>query len=94
MSWRRTTRCWSRYPALDYNSNNEGRVLVQYDAILDRIDALGLPTVDTDGNGHGTYVTSILLSSEKTHGKYHGVAPMADLVSVKAFGTDDHRCAG
>ncbi len=77
------------HPALDYNSNNEGRVLVQYDAILDQIDAVGLPTVDTDDNGHGTYVTSVLLSSETSGpGKKHGVAPMANLVSVKAFGAD------
>ncbi|MGB7452132.1 MAG: S8 family serine peptidase, partial [Lysobacterales bacterium] len=77
------------HPALDYNSNNEGRVLVQYDAILDQIDAVGLPTADTDDNGHGTYVTSVLLSSETSGpGKSHGVAPMANLVSVKAFGAD------
>ena len=50
---------------------------------------MGLPTVDTDDNGHGTYVTSVLLSSETSGpGKSHGVAPMADLVSVKAFGAD------
>ncbi len=75
-------------PALDYNSNNQGRVLMQYDAITDQKVSDGLPTVANDDNGHGTYVTSVLMSSETGIYGSHGVAPMANLVSVKAFGAD------
>jgi subtilisin family serine protease len=82
------TGYWS-HPALDYGADNQGRVLAQYDAILDQMDASGMPSVDTDENGHGTHVTSVVLSRRRTiDGKYNGVAPHAGLVSVKAFNVD------
>jgi len=56
------------------------RILALYDAILD----LPLPRIN-DGAGHGTHVTSIMVSSPQTEGGFQGIAPNADLVFVKAF---------
>ena len=43
----------------------------------------------TDGSGHATHVSSLMLSSALTAGgKYNGVAPGADLVSIRAFEGD------
>ncbi len=68
---------------LDKNAAGNSRVLAQYDAINDQMDPVG---TSTDTYGHGTHLTSVALSSYKTSaGKYNGVAPGADLVSVKAF---------
>ncbi len=42
-----------------------------------------------DWNGHGTHITSIMVSSEKTStGRYQGVAPNANVVAVRAFEPD------
>ena len=65
--------------------------LTQYDAIADEIVAGETYSVTNDDNGHGTHVSSIVVSSLKTNGrdsKYNGVAPGADLISIKAFGND------
>ncbi len=76
------TGYWS-HPGLDDNASGQARVLAQYDAIADQMDAVG---ADTDSSGHGTHVTSLMLSSaQAAGGKYNGVAPGADLVSIKAF---------
>ncbi|MCP3959091.1 MAG: S8 family peptidase, partial [bacterium] len=76
------TGYWSS-PGLDLNSNGQARLLAQYDAIADQMDPVG---TDTDTFGHGTHLTSVALSSAQTSGgKYNGIAPGADLVSVKAF---------
>ena len=48
--------------------------------------------VPSDNNGHGTHITSVLASSQasfdeqgRATGSYHGIAPDADLIIVKAF---------
>jgi serine protease AprX len=64
------------------------RVLVQYDATRNRIDSLLSLGVNTDENGHGSHVSSVILDSTIAGGKFRGVAPGAFLVSVKAFGED------
>jgi serine protease AprX len=73
--------------ALNKTPDKEWRQLAQYDAILDRMDSSGTYTAPTDGSGHGTHVASIILSSAATAKpyKYNGIAPYANLVSVKAF---------
>ena len=53
------------FPGLDDNANGSSRVLAQYDATTDQMDAIG---TDTDGSGHGTHVTSLMLSSAVTAG--------------------------
>ncbi len=79
------TGYWS-HPGLDTNSNGISRVLALFDAIANMLTALG---IDTDFSGHGTHVSSLLLSSTVTaNGKYNGIAPGADLVSIKAFAGD------
>jgi serine protease AprX len=61
---------------------------VQYDATRNRIDSLLSLGVNTDENGHGSHVSSVILDSTIAGGKFRGVAPGAFLVSVKAFGED------
>lgn len=79
------------YPFASLNENGKtDRVLAQYDAILDSLRIVkgarkNIPLA-TDDNGHGTHVTSIILSSGRdVAGAYAGIAPGANLVSVKAF---------
>jgi subtilisin family serine protease len=83
------------HPDTDTNSLGLGRVLAQYDAINDRMDAqqlsvLGITslgtTANTDESGHGSHVTGIILDNQRTQdGKFFGVAPDANLVSIRAF---------
>ena len=43
----------------------------------------------TDASGHGSHVTGIMLNTERTaDGRFFGVAPDANLVSVRAFDAD------
>jgi subtilisin family serine protease len=63
------------------------RVLRSYDAINDDEGDAGDAE---DDNGHGSHVTSIILSSRKARGSgntpnWNGVAPGISLVAVKAF---------
>jgi len=84
-----------KHPAVDNTALGLPRVLAQYDAVDDGMDAsmlslLGLTslgsTVSTDNAGHGSHVTGIILNTERTaDGRYFGVAPNANLVSVRAF---------
>lgn len=84
-----------QHPALDTTALGLGRVLAQYDALGDSSDStavsvLGLTslgaTTDTDSSGHGTHVTGIMLNKERAaDGRYFGMAPNANLVSVRAF---------
>ncbi|MCP5098992.1 MAG: S8 family serine peptidase, partial [Chloroflexi bacterium] len=75
---------WS-HPGLDLNSNGQQRLLAQYNAITDEMDMADSP-VTTDESGHGTHVSSLILNSQDNgQGAYHGVAPDANLVSIKAF---------
>ena len=83
------------HPSLDTNTLGLGRVLAQYDAISDNLDAqqlsvLGLTslgaTVNTDGSGHGSHVSGIIVNTQRANdGRFFGVAPDANLVSVRAF---------
>jgi len=42
-----------------------------------------------DWNGHGTHITSIMMSSDRSEaGRYQGVAPNANVVAVRAFEPD------
>lgn len=87
-----------KHPALDTTALGLGRVLAQYDALGNASDSnvvgvLGLTslgaTADTDSSGHGTHVTGIMLNTQRSaDGRYFGVAPNANLVSVRAFDGD------
>ena len=71
-----------------YSSDFTPRILAQYDASRDREHAT--PDHNSDANGHGGHVTSIIANREvysHTQASF-GVAPGADLVVVKAFGRD------
>lgn len=91
------TGYWS-HPGLDTTALGLGRVLAQYDAIGNTsasgsLSVLGLTslggTVNTDGSGHGAHVTGIMLNTQRTtDGRYFGLAPNANLVSVRAFDAD------
>lgn len=79
------TGFWSSSGLVKDNSSTL-RVLKQYDAISDTTYA---KLTSDDDSGHGAHVTGIAMSSNtsNTH-LYHGVAPGARLVSVKAFRAD------
>ena len=84
-----------KHPAVDTTLLGLGRVLAQYDAVDDTMDAdllgvLGLvslgSSVSTDNAGHGSHLTGIIMNHERTaDGRYFGMAPDANLVSVRAF---------
>ncbi len=65
------------------DTSSSWRILVHYDATTGIFDPYG----STDNNGHGTHVSSVILSSGSTkqNRKYNGLAPNARLVAVKAF---------
>lgn len=67
------------------------RILALYDAIADktiRWNDKSIPK-DVDEYGHGTHVAGTAVGSEVTvYGQYAGVAPGADLVVVKALGSN------
>ena len=67
---------------LDRKADGDYRGIVLYDAIINEV-VYNLP----DESGHGTHVSSIIISSNRTKKpyKYNGVAPDAGFVSVKAF---------
>ncbi|MBT3425710.1 MAG: S8 family peptidase, partial [Gammaproteobacteria bacterium] len=74
-------------PSISENTKGEDRVLAYYDAMQN--DDQQRPT---DVNGHGSHIASVLASSEKAFdengqetGSYHGIAPDANLLVVKAF---------
>ena len=76
------------HPALKNDDDNENRLLVQYDAIQDSEDD-DEDDDDDDNSGHGSHISSIIASSRKTKGgKYNGIAPNVNLISVKAFDDD------
>jgi serine protease AprX len=74
--------------SLDKDSQGQGRVAVQYDAVRNVVDSVW-SSKSTDTNGHGTHITSLVASSRRTgNNRFYGVAPDARIVSVKAFGDD------
>ncbi|MCP4247235.1 MAG: S8 family serine peptidase, partial [bacterium] len=76
---------------IHYNAAEQWRFLAQYDAIngvlLDTNDfGPANPPAEQDINGHGGHLASVALSAKQTMaGTYNGVAPGADMVSIKAF---------
>ncbi|RME58143.1 MAG: alkaline serine protease, partial [Caldilineae bacterium] len=78
------TGLWT-HPALLANSRGEIRVLARYNAIMDAMEPIHGPGGDTDGSGHGSHVASLAVGSRISNGLYDGIAPNANLVSVKAF---------
>ena len=72
---------------LKRNAGGDRRVLAQYDAIEDRENLQAPKRLwSNDANGHGTHVASVMMSTRAScRGKFHGIAPGADLVSVRAL---------
>ena len=82
------TGTWS-HPGLTRATDGRPRILAQYDAITDQLVGDENNPVDTDSNGHGTHVTSMILNSQRsTTGEYNGAAAGANFVSVRAFDRD------
>jgi serine protease AprX len=87
------TGLWAK-AATEYTTDGRKRLLAQYDVIRDRIEpnyySTGKYDADIyDGSGHGTHVSSIATSSDRTAaGRYQGIAPSANVVAVKAFAAD------
>ena len=72
-------------PRLDLAAT-EPRTTVQYDAIRDTGGCSTCTLYSNDSAGHGAHVTSLIMNSRSTARQlYNGIAPDADLVSVKAF---------
>ena len=66
------------------NKDGVGRVRAQYDALTNTVRTKSFATDDI--YGHGAHVTGLIASSKQSStGLYQGIAPDADLVSVKAF---------
>ena len=83
------TGLWKESSWLAKNMYNQKRELVRYDAIEDEV--VNGHGKWKDGSGHGTHVTSVMLSGRRTFddsgftGAYNGVSPGINIVSVKAF---------
>ena len=70
-------------PALNEITPGVSRV-VHYNAITGQQSV-----INSDGNGHGTHIASIILNHDKNaDGTFKGVAPEAQLISIKAFADD------
>lgn len=92
------TGVWrTKGPLQQTSHGSDPRVLAQYDVILARENpgAYQLPPLETysrdidDRNGHGTHVSSIIGSSGiATTGRYQGVAPGVNLVSVRVLDSE------
>ena len=68
--------------ALRLNSQGKNRVIAKYDAI----ERQRTWELDDDFHGHGSHVASMIASSQADkQGKYSGMAPDANLISIKAF---------
>jgi len=74
---------WRQQGPLQKTSyGTDQRVLAQYDAIQARVN----PSNYDDGFGHGTHISSIIgNASVASTGRFQGVAPGVNLVSVKAL---------
>ncbi|MCK5190617.1 MAG: S8 family peptidase, partial [Methylococcales bacterium] len=82
------TGIWARKGKAKYLRNNaydQGRIVAHYDALTGQ----ELPRrTDSDENGHGSHLTSIILSSRYKDGEFNGIAPNANLIPVRAFDRD------
>ncbi|MBT8136153.1 MAG: S8 family peptidase [Gammaproteobacteria bacterium] len=82
-------------PGLSGNTNGKFRIKAAYDARTDRLTTgsynkrrgySGMEEFDNDDSGHGSHVASAGFNSKLSNaGKYNGIAPDVDLVSVKVF---------
>ncbi|HET9445060.1 MAG TPA: S8 family serine peptidase, partial [Steroidobacteraceae bacterium] len=74
---------WRERGPLQRTPHSTGqRVLAQYDAIQARVN----PTNYDDGFGHGTHISAIIGNAAvASTGRFQGVAPGVNLVSVKAL---------
>ena len=71
----------NRKSGLQKDVSGDARIVAQYDAMVNSEE-----TGDSDSSGHGTHVSSIILSSlTSDSGNHMSMAPDARLVSVKAF---------
>jgi len=83
------TGSWNRR-SLVRNTRGEPRIAAFYDAIENRT-SLEM----TDENGHGSHIASVIASSARTldlngeiPGSFHGIAPDANLIIVRAFDSE------
>jgi serine protease AprX len=83
----------TKLTSLTHDLNGKNRMLAQYDAINNvLVDAshpcANFPCVNDD-YGHGSHITSLIASVNVTdavlNGQPQGIAPMAQLINVKAF---------
>jgi serine protease AprX len=87
------TGLWKK-SGTQYTVDQRERIVAQYDVIRARQDPKlyksGNYEADIDdGSGHGTHVSAIAISSDRTTaGRYQGIAPSANIVAVKAFAAD------
>ena len=66
--------------------NWDDRYLAYYDAINNKLyKPTKLLQSPRDPNGHGTHVAGIIGNSDKENGKFVGIAPAANLVSVRVL---------
>ena len=89
------TGVWQEKGPLQRTSyGRDPRVLAQYDVILARENPQAYPLLSLnkysrdigDQNGHGTHISSIIASSGTApSGRYQGVAPGVNLVSVRVL---------
>ncbi|HWK50603.1 MAG TPA: S8 family peptidase, partial [Steroidobacter sp.] len=89
------TGVWQDKGPLQVSSSGRNpRVLAQYDVILARENPSAYPLLSPnkysrdidDPNGHGTHISSIIASSGiASTGRYQGVAPGVNLVSVRVL---------
>jgi serine protease AprX len=64
----------------------QNRYLAYYDAIKDKLfEPARLIKSERDPNGHGTHVAGIIGNSDKENGRYLGVAPAVNFVSVRVL---------
>ncbi len=61
------------------DSGGRSRLLASYDVLGGQTGTV------RDGYGHGTHVSGVAVSRRQGQGKFDGIAPDADLVSVRAF---------
>ncbi len=92
------TGVWEQKGPLQQSSSGRNpRVLAQYDVILARENPAAYPLLSLtkysrnidDTNGHGTHISSIIASSGiASTGRYQGVAPGVNLVSVRVLNSE------
>ncbi len=67
------------------SGKKKDRILAHYDAIADR-ELKG--RMNSDENGHGSHLVSLIASSRHKDSESNGIAPNANVIAIKAFGAD------